>query len=77
MWTAKQFLEPCVSVRIMLVVQATGLSLADHSPSVILFDTIQKRAVELAPDFSSEQKSALEKAFKSFDYDHKDISSEL
>lgn len=66
-----------MSVRIMLVVQATGLSLADHSPSVILFDTIQKRAVELAPDFSSEQKSALEKAFKSFDYDHKDISSEL
>ena len=57
--------------------QATGLSLADHSPSVILFDTIQKRAVELASQFSEDQKSSLEKAFKSFDYEHKEISSEL
>lgn len=57
--------------------QATGLSLADHSPSVILFDTIQARAVELASQFSADQKQSLEKAFQSFDYDHKEISSKL
>lgn len=59
------------------IVQATGLAELEHSPSVILFDAIQERAVKISDDFSPEQKKGLEKAYQKLEYDHDTISKEL
>lgn len=56
---------------------ATGLAELEHSPSVILFDTIQERAGEISGDFTPEQKKGLEKAYQRLEYDHETISKEL
>ena len=57
--------------------QATGLAAMEHSPSVILFEAVSNRAVELKSDFSSEQKTDLEKAFQKLGYDHDQISKKV
>ena len=57
--------------------QASGLAEMEHSPSVIFFEAVQKRAVALKSDFSSEQKAALEKAFHKLGYNHDDISKKV
>lgn len=49
----------------------------EHSPSIVLFEAIQNRAVEVQSDFSKEEKSTLEKAFSKLGYSHDKISSEL
>lgn len=59
------------------VVQATGLAELEHSPSVILFDSIQERAGKISGDFTPEQKQGLEKAYQRLEYDHDTISKEL
>ena len=40
----------------------------DHSPSIVLFDSLQKRAKAIAADFNEEQKATLDKAYKKLDY---------
>ena len=59
------------------MVQATGLAELEHSPSVILFDTIQERAAVVAGAFTPEQKQGLEKAYQKLEYEHETISKEL
>ncbi|KAL0044920.1 hypothetical protein WJX82_002050 [Trebouxia sp. C0006] len=56
---------------------ATGLAELEHSPSVILFDSIQERAGKISGDFTPEQKQGLEKAYQRLEYDHDTISKEL
>jgi hypothetical protein len=58
-------------------VQATGLAELEHSPSVILFDSIQERAGKISGEFTPEQKQGLEKAYQRLEYDHDTISKEL
>ena len=59
-----------------ICVQGTALAGLDHSPSVVLFDVIQNRAVELGKGaFKGQQKADLEKAFQKFGYKHDKISS--
>lgn len=66
----------CAEV-LLVGLQATGLAELEHSPSVILFDAISERAIEISGDFSPEQKQGLEKAYKKLEYDHDAISKEL
>jgi hypothetical protein len=61
----------------LCVEQATGLAELEHSPSVILFDSIQERAGKISGDFTPEQKQGLEKAYQRLEYDHDTISKEL
>lgn len=56
---------------------ATGLAELEHSPSVILFDSIQERAGKISGEFTPEQKQGLEKAYQRLEYDHDTISKEL
>lgn len=56
--------------------QAIGLAETEHSPSVILFEAISNRAVELSGEIDSDQKKALEKAFQKLGYEHKKLSSQ-
>ena len=49
--------------------QATGLAALEHSPSVILFEALQKRADDIKKDFSEEQLQALKKAFGKLGYE--------
>ena len=51
-------------------VQAAGLAELEHSPSIILFEAVQKRADELKADFSKDQKASLEKAYEKLGYSH-------
>lgn len=40
----------------------------DHSPSVILFEALQKRAADIKGDFSEDQQTALKRAFEKLGY---------
>jgi hypothetical protein len=55
----------------------TGLASAEHSPSVVLFDAIQKRAEAIAGGFSDEQKAQLDQAYAKLDLEYKDITKKL
>ena len=57
--------------------QATTLAHMDHSPSVVLFESIQRKVVEVKGDFKSGDKKALEGAFQKFGYKHDDLSKAL
>lgn len=48
--------------------QATGLAAMDHSPSVVLFEALQKRANDIEKDFSQDQQTALKSAFEKLGY---------
>ena len=50
------------------MLQASGLADLEHSPSVVLFDALQKRAKDIDADFSEEQKTELKKAFEKLGY---------
>ena len=47
----------------------------EHSPSIVLFEAIQKHAVEKKGDFSGSEKAALVKAFSKLGY--KELSEKL
>ena len=49
--------------------QATGLADLEHSPSVVLFEALQKRADDIKQDFSEDQMQALKKAFGKLGYE--------
>lgn len=50
-------------------VQATGLAALEHSPSVVLFEALQKRADDIKKDFSEDQIQSLKKAFGKLGYE--------
>lgn len=52
----------------LAVLQASGLADLEHSPSVVLFDALQKRAKDIDADFSEEQKKELKTAFEKLGY---------
>lgn len=58
-------------------VQATSLMRLDHSPSIVLFDAIQSRIVEISDSVTPEEKHALEKAFSKLGYGHEAISKKV
>lgn len=58
-------------------VQATSLERLDHSPSIVLFDAIQSRIVEIADSVKPDEKQALEKAFSKLGYGHDAISKKV
>eukprot|EP00884_Botryococcus_braunii_P012521 jgi/Botrbrau1/2126/Bobra.0093s0033.1 len=60
-----------------LTQMATSLMRLDHSPSVVLFDAIQKRIVDISDSVSTEEKSALEKSFSKLGYNHDAITKEV
>lgn len=67
------YLRKCflfVNVSTGSVLQATGLAALEHSPSVILFEALQKRADDIRDDFSEEQIAALKEAYKKLGYDN-------
>lgn len=47
---------------------ATGLAALEHSPSVILFEALQKRAGDLEGELDDKQIKAMKEAFKSLGY---------
>ena len=49
--------------------QATGLAELDTSPSVVLFEALQKQANALDKELSDEQKGAIKAAFKKLGYE--------
>lgn len=49
--------------------QATGLATLEHSPSVVLFEALQKRADDIKDDFSEEQIQDLKKAYSKLGYE--------
>ena len=49
--------------------QATGLADLEHSPSVVLFEALQKRADDIKNDFDDNQIKALKEAFKKLGYE--------
>ena len=49
--------------------QATGLAALEHSPSVVLFEALQKRADDIKQDFSDDQIQALKEAFGKLGYE--------
>ena len=53
----------------MFAVQATGLAALEHSPSVVLFEALQKRADDIKKDFSEDQIQSLKKAFGKLGYE--------
>ena len=60
-----------------MLAQVTGLASAEHSPSVILFDAIQKRAEAIGGGFNDEQKAQLDQAYARLDLEYKDITKKL
>jgi hypothetical protein len=51
-----------------ILLQATGLAALEHSPSVILFEALQKRAGDLEGKLDDKQIKAMKEAFKSLGY---------
>ncbi|KAK9805665.1 hypothetical protein WJX72_010802 [[Myrmecia] bisecta] len=60
-----------------VVALATGLADIGSSPSVVLFDALQKRAIELKDKVSQDQKTALEQAYDKLGYGHEGISEKI
>ncbi len=58
-------------------VQATSLMRLDNSPSIVLFDAIQSRIVEISKSVKPEEKEALEEAFNKLGYGHEAISKKV
>lgn len=54
---------------------ATGLAALEHSPSVVLFEALQKQAGKLEGELDEEKRKAMKDAFKSLGY--KDYAEKL